>query len=388
MKFEIKLWLYGTSAGKTNKKLVRIPEANIAKAKGFHLFFRKTPRSKWRRITDEIELIPGPIRSKVDKELYIESFVEAIKYDLAPAPIAEPEPVKEIELPELPKEPRVTLTKKQFNGQMSRILYDELDLENMKWSENRIDKFIDKMWKAFNNAPHLITSEQFKRGLVTKEIKRIRDKKLRKKEGVQEEAYRRHLEGKEVSLDASEVGGDVKVQFKEVFNTQGMKSPDDMTMNVLQDGLIVEKERQSVFAQVQVEYDKMMAIDKSSLLANDPIVEIAFSKVRSDIEKLFDQALEKGLFRPGEVPEYSFRLLVPLVNGKGEIPSDYFAKKGKKRTGHGFSTVREKVKNKKDLKKVLDELFNSVKPALARYLKLNNSSGFLISGFTMERLIR
>jgi hypothetical protein len=95
-----------------------------------------------------------------------------------------------------------------------------------------------------------------------------------------------------------------------------------------------------------------MVISKDQLLANDNISEMAFNKTRKDIEKLFDQAIEKGLFRTGDLPEYSIRLLVPLVNGKGEIPTDYLSRKGKKRTGHGFSTTREKIKSKKDLKRI------------------------------------
>jgi hypothetical protein len=399
MSLEFKTWLYGTRAVKTNKTLIRIPESEISKAKGFHLFVKKSPRSQWKRITNEIELIPGIFRSKIDKQIYIESFIETVRVALGPKrtkappaplppPKPEPEEKKEITLPDLPKEPRVTLTKKQFNAQMSRILYDELDLENMKWSNRRIDNFIDKMWRSFSHAPHLVTSEQFRRSLVTKEIKRIRDKKLRKKEGEMEDAFRKELNLRDVSLDPSEVGGDVKVVFKEVFNTQNMSDPEDMTMKTLQDGLIVDKERQSAFAQIHVEYDKLMAISKDQLLANDNIAEMAFAKTRSDIEKLFNQAIEKGLFKGSEVPEYSIRLLVPLVNGKGEIPADYYSKKGKKRAGHGFSTIREKIKTKKDLKNVLDNLFASVRPALARYMKLNKSAGFMISGFSIERLIR
>jgi len=402
MNLEFKIWLYGTRADKSKKTLSRIADSEIAKAKGFHVFFRKSPRSEWVRVTDEIELIPGSFRSKIDKQIYVDSFVDAVESSLKPVekpkakpkpkpkpiPVPEPKEKKEINLPDLPKPPRVTLTKKQFNAQMSRILYDELDLENMKWSEARIDNFINKMWKSYSHAPHLVTSEQFRRGLVTKEIKRLKDKKLRKKEGEMDEAFRQQLKNKEVSLDPQDVGGDVKVVFKEVFNTQGMEKPSDLTMKTLQDGLIVDKERQSAFAQIHVEYDKLMAISKEQLLANDNIANMAFDKTRQDIEKLFDQAITKGLFKGSDMPEYSIRLLVPLVNGKGDIPSDYMAKKGKKRTGHGFSTIREKIKTKKDLKKVLDNLFASVRPALARYMKLNKSAGFMISGFTIERLIR
>jgi hypothetical protein len=409
MSLEFKIWLYGTRADKSKKTLSRIADKDIAKAKGFHVFFKESSDSQWLRLTDEIEIFPSGFKSKTDKQIYIDSFIDALEASLAPKPKAEaktkpksatkkkPTPpvekpkkkkAKELNLPELPKPPRVTLTKKQFMAQMSRILYDELDLENMKWSEARIDNFINKMWKSYSHAPHLVTSEQFRRSLVTKEIKRIKDKKLRKKEGEMDEAFRKQLLKREVSLDPQDVGGDVKVVFKEVFNTQGMEKPSDLTMKTLQDGLIVDKERQSAFAQIHVEYDKLMAISKEQLLANDKIANMAFDKTRADIEKLFDQAIEKGLFKGSDMPEYSIRLLVPLVNGKGDIPSDYMAKKGKKRTGHGFSTIREKIKNKKDLKKVLDNLFASVRPALARYMKLNKSAGFMISGFTIERLIR
>ena len=394
MPIETKFWLYGTSAGKTKKTLKRIADDAFAKAKAFHIFIKKSPRSKWMRITDELQEIPGFIRAKADKELYIQSMAESIAEALTPKPKPKPKPTpkpkpkKEIELPDLPSEPRVTLTKNQFKAQMSRILYDELDLDNLKWSENRIDSFINKMWNSFRHAPHLIASEQFRRSLVTKELKRIKDKKLRKKAGEMEEAFRKELEKREVSLDPGEVSGEVKVQFKEAFNAERMKSPNDMDITMIENGLLVEKPRQKAFAQVNVEYDKLMSIGKESLLANDSIVNIALAKTRSDMEKLFDQSIDKGLFKYGEVPEFSFRLLVPLVDGKGEIPADYLAKKGKRRTGFGYGTAREKIKNKKDFKKILDDLFSNVKVALAKYIKLNRSSGFMIAGFTIERLLQ
>jgi hypothetical protein len=397
MKLEFKVWLYGTRADKTKKTLIRIADDALSRARGFHLFIKKSSRSKWARVTPGVELFPSGFRSKFDKQIYIDSYIDAVRSELdfkkEPPAIPEPPPqigpeIKEIELPELPKEPRVTLTKKQFNAQMSRILYDELDLENMKWSANRIDSFVNKLWKSYSHAPHLINSEQFRRGLVTKEIKRLRDKRLRKKEGELETAYRKSLEQKDISLEPGEMGGNVKIIFKEVFNTQGMKTPDELTMKTLENGLIIEKERQSAFTQVQVDYDKLMVISKDQLLGNDKMADIAFDKVRKDIDKLFTQALEKGLFKGSNTPEYSIRLLVPLLDGRGEIPVDYYSKKGRKRTGHGFSTVREKIKSRKDLNTILDGLFSSVRPALARYIKLNRSAGFMIAGFTIERLIR
>jgi len=409
MAIEAKIWLYGTRAVKTKKTLTRIADSDIAKARGFHLFIKKSPRSSWVRVTEEIEIIPSAFRSKADKLIFLDSFVDTIFEELSPKPkpkkpakppkakpvkaeepielVEERKPAPELRLPELPREPRVTLTKSQFKAQMSRILFDELDLENMKWSGNRIDSFIDKMWNSFKHAPHLIASEQFRRSLVSKELKRIRDRKLKIKPGQMDELYNEKLKKRDVTIDP-EIGGEVKVVFKEAFNAERMKGTDDMTITTLENGLIVEKPRQTAFAQVSVEYEKMIAVSKESLLASDEIATRALNKTRSDIEKIFNESMEKGLFKASDMPEYSIRLLVPLVNGKGDIPTDYYAKKGKKRTGHGYSTIREKIKTKKDLKRVLDDLFSGARQALARYIKLNRSSGFLISGFTIERLLR
>lgn len=422
MSLETKVWLYGTRTDKTKskeKKLIQIPSTALSRAKAFHVFLKKSPRSKWRRVTTVPIEIPSFIRSNLDKELFIDSVAESIKIEYLPVskvpPTKPPTPPllpilpkeKEVELPELPTEPRLTLTKKQFEAQMARILYDELDLQNLKWSESRIDSFIRKLWRAYSHAPHLIASESFRRSLVTQEIKRIRDMRAKKKRGKLEEAYRKELEKKEVSLDTEDVAGEVKVQFKEVFNTQYLPKPlspqeqeeltpeqqkertnRELKIKSLEDGLVVEKERQAAFAQVIVDYDKSIIVGKESLFASDEISAIAFGKVRKDMEKLFSQAIKKGLFKETTEPEYSFRVLIPLVDGNGDIPKTAESRPGKKRSGHGFSTTRVSIRNRRDLRKALDELFESMVPALTRYIKLNNSVGFMISGFSIERLIK
>jgi hypothetical protein len=385
---DFKVWLFGTSTGKSKKK-IRLADDDFRSSKFFHVFWKKSPRAKWRRVTSDLEGYPKGTRSIADKKLYIELYLETLRSILTPEKIEPPKTEKkEIELPELPKEPRVTLTKTQFENQMARVILDELNMENITWTPRRVNSFIDKLWRGYSHAPHLIASEQFRRSLVTQEIKRIKDKEAKRRRGELEEIYRQQLEGKEVSLDAESVGGDVKVQFKEVFNTQGMTKKDEMMMKTLEDGMVVEKERQSVFSQVIVDYDESIIVSRASLFAEDEMASIAFSKVRKDIEKLFSQALAKGLFRPGKTPEYSFRILVPLVNANGEIPSKAVSKKGKSRSGHGFSTPRVKISSKADLKLALDDLFEAMIPALTIYIKLNNSVGFMISGFSIERIIR
>ena len=403
MALEINVWLYGTRAEKvkTNKKLVRLSSDEISRAKAFHIFVRKTSRSQWVRVTDEVEMIPSSIRSKLDKEIYIESYTQAVQEQLAPAkrevpapkkkepkkkePKPEPLPEK-LKLPPIPKPPRIQFTKKQFEAQIRRILYDELDVTNTKWSDERADAFIDKLWKSFKHAPHLLVSENFRRGLVTQELQNIKSKKAKKKKKELEEIFREKLQKKELSLNAM-VGGQVDIKFKEVFNKTRMRSPDDQTIAVLDRDQIVEVDRQKAFAQVVVDYDKSIAISATDILGKKTIADEAFAKVRADVENLFNESIEKGLFRPGKEPEYSVRLLVPLISSKGDIPTDQLSKKGKKRLGYGYSTVRQTVKTKEDLKLMLDNLFDSVKPAMARYVRLNNARGFMISGFTIERLI-
>lgn len=426
MSIETKVWLYGTRTAKTKskeKKYIRLPSEQIAKAKAIHIFIKKTPRSAWKKITDDLLEIPSFIRSKVDKEIYIDSLVETIKLEYLPKPKKKPEPKlerpivlppppkpakeKKVELPRLPEEPRVSITKRQFEAQLARVLFDELDLQNLKWSKQRINSFISKMWRAYNHAPHLIAREDFKRELVTKEIKRVKDALAKKERGQLEEAYRKELDSRDVSLDPEDVAGEVKVQFKEVFNTQYLPRPLDpreesqltpeqrrerdkrqLQIKTLQDGMVVDKDRQAVFAQILVDYDKSIIVGKDALFGSDEMSTMAFNKVREDMEKLFSQAIKKGLFRESSDPEYSFRVLVPLVDSKGHIPESALSRSGKKRVGHGFSTPRVKIKNRRDLRKALDDLYESMLPALTRYIKLNHSAGFMIAGFSIERLIK
>jgi hypothetical protein len=381
---EYKIWLYGTSADKTSKtkKYVRISDKEISKAKGFHFFIKKSKRSKWQRITEDLELIPSDFKLKLDKEIYVQSFTDSVKEELG---ILEEE--KEVSLPPLPEEPRVTLTKDQFDAQISRILYDELGAINKKWTNRRIDSFVDKLWKSYKHAPHLINSEAFRRGLVSKEIHDYANREALKKEKSLQEEFRKKLENKEVSLDPI-VDAEVDVKFKEVFNFQRMKSKNDPTITERVGQDLIEKDRQNAFSQINVDYKEMIKLDRADILGSQSLADIAFSKVRKDITKLFDEAMRKGLFKPSNSPEYIIRLQVPLIKANGQIPESYLNRKNQRKSGYGFSTSRVIIRNEKDLKRTLDNLFNEMKPALAKYVKLNNSAGVLVSGFSIERLLR
>ncbi len=441
MQFEFSFWLFGLRSGstRTNKKLVRLSSDDFKNAKAFHIFFRKTPRSAWQRLTDEPEVFPPGVRSNSAKEMFLDTCSDMIAQEIAPAKalkkkapveIVAPEKkapkkkvseekslpskpsskkikeksleellledfeklieeeveeeIKEIHLPAVPKPGKITLTKKQFEAQLARILFDELDSENIKWSNRRMNHFIEKMWRGFKHAPHLIADEKFRRQLVTMEL--VRMKKAKKPSKSLDDVFRKKLENKEVTLD-SNVGGHVDIKYKEIFNMQNVRRKDEPTIAVIEDGMIKEKDRQTAFAQISVDYDKNILVRAGEMMSKQKTLE-SFSKVRADIETVFNEAIQKGVFKPSDEPDYAVRILVPLLNGKGEIPEDYINKKGQRKSGHGYSTARHKVKSKRDLDEFLDVLFDGLQPAMARYVRLNHSSGYMIAGFTIERILK
>jgi len=420
MHIEFSFWLYGLRSGstKTSKKLVRLGSDDFKNAKAFHIFYRKSPRSSWKRFTDEPEFFPGGVRSQSAKEMFIETYTDILAQEIQPKKVVKEkkpekkakkvskkvskkkskkpvevveekveveEEVKELKLPDVPKPPRVTLTKKQFEAQLARVLVDELDYENQKWSDSRINRFLQKMWRGYKHAPHLIANEDFKRKLVSLEL--VKKKKGKRARIGEDEKYRRMLQEKEVSID-SDVEGDVEIKYKEVFNHQRERRKNEPTIAVIENGLIVEKDRQTAFAQITVDYDKNIMIKANEALGNKENSEKAFSKLRNDIESVFNEAIRKGVFKPGEDPEYAIRVVVPLVSRRGVIPTEYHDKRKEKRTGHGYSTVRRKVKTKRDLDMLVNELVSGLIPAMARYVRLNHSAGYMIAGFMIERLLK
>jgi hypothetical protein len=405
MAMQFRIWLYGSrpkvkSKKKISKKkkvvsspskLVRLADDEFRYAKGFHFYVKKSPRSKWIRVTDSIELFPTGFRSILDKQIYIESFQSAIEDALSPKkevalplPESKAEPLK---LPDLPEEPKVSITKKQFYGQMGRIILDELGAENIKWSDKRIDNFIDKLWRNYSHAPHLLVSEEFRRGLMTQEIVKLKKAEAKKKRLNLKHKFIKELV-KQGLTDNTDIGGKVEIKFKEVFNFRNMKKPDDETITVLKDvdgfTRVVEEDRQKSFAEVIATYDKMMFMDKTDLSKKKPET---LEKVRADIKKLFNEAVEKELFRLGDDELYSVRLVVPLVMKDGTIPNEYLNRHREKVSGHGYGTTRMEIKNENDINKLIDSMFESMHDALIKYIRFNNAAGIAVSGFMIERVL-
>lgn len=390
MSIEIKVWLYGLGVGKTKlKKLKRISLDEISRAKAFHVFARKLPKGKWQRITTDIEFIPSTERSKTDKIIYIDSFVSFVQEELEPSP---PPEAIELKLPEVPKPKRVSKTKKQFTKEVSKLLKTEAKKTGIKYSDNRALNFIDKLWTNFSKAPQIIISELFKNNLIIQEIKRIRDtekrKKKKEKDKKLQEQYRQKLQNKEFSLTPL-VGGEVEINFKEIFKTDELRSPNEQTISILNKttGEYEELDRQTAFVQINVEYDSMIYISSEQALDDDTATDYYIEKVKQDMYNLFDEAIDKGLFRPSKKSQYLFRLIVPLLDAKGMIPETYKNRDKEKASGQGFSIPRQIIKTKEDLELTLDFLFSFLRPAMARYIKLNHMSGYAIAGFSMERLL-
>lgn len=390
MSFEIKVWLYGLGTAKTkSKNLKRISLDEISRAKAFHVFIRELPKGKWKRITSEPELIPTTERSKADKRLYIDSYVSFVQEELEPTPL--PEEI-ELKLPEIPKPKRVSKTKKQFTREVSKLLKTEAKKAGVKYSDNRVLNFIDKLWASFSKAPQIVLSDLFKNNLVIQEIKRITDSEKRKKKKEKDkklqEQYRKKLQDKEFSISPL-VDAKVEIKFKEIFRTDKLRKPDEQTISLLDRsiGEYEEIDRQTAFVQINAEYDAMIYISAEQALDDDTATDYYIEKVKQDMYKLFDEAIEKGLFRPSNKSQYLFRLIVPLLDAKGMIPETYKNIENKKAVGQGFSIPRQIIKTKEDLELTLDYLFSFLRPAMARYIKLNHMSGYAIAGFSMERLL-
>jgi hypothetical protein len=433
MQSEFKIWLYGLRAGKTktDKKLTRLASDDLRSARAFHVFYRKTPRSAWKRLTSDPEIFPSEIRSISNKKDFIETYADIVVESLAPKPKkkatpkpkkkATPKPKKkpapkptpkkkpepsledliledfeellkqeeeeeklELRLPPTPPAPRVGMTKKQFSAQLSRIIMDELSFEKVTWNNKRIDAFIDRMWRGYKHAPHLIANEDFRRHLVTTEIVRIRQKKKRIS---MDEQFRRKLQNKEITME-TKVGGIVDLRYKEIFNKQSMRRPDDMTMPVLGEDGIVQKDRQVAFAQVVVDYDKNMLITALQAQASKKVQNEAFLKLKNDMQSLFKEALDKGIFKESDESDYAIRVMVPLINNRGEIPLEYKRERGEKTMGHGVSTVRMPVSDMKDLDVLIEDTISQIKTTMAKYVRLNHSFGYVIAGFSIERILR
>lgn len=410
------------------KEFYRLGEDEVGKAKAFHLYVRKSKRSQWIRATDELEVFPSVIRSIDDKIDYVATIAElALEAFYPPKKIRKPEPViakvppiitpePEIEVaseeeveaflaesearldyPSLPEEPRVSITKKQFSGIMANFILDELNAIGTKWTAKRINALIAKLWRGYSKQPYLIASGDFARNLVIKEIIDIRQEEAFEKAKTLQDDFRKQLESLDVSLDPDIVGGDVRVQFKEVFNKQRMKKEDEMEMTKRdrKTDKPYTAPRQAVFTQVVVDYNEFIQVNSDDILGNQELLKMSIDKVRSDVYKIFKESLDKGIFSFGDEPEYSVRLVMPMLNTNGEIPEYYLNDKTKDKlnqqretTGYGYSTKRMTVSSLDDLDDLMDELFADLPATIARYVAVNSAIGMGFTGFMIERLLK
>ena len=215
----IKVWFYGTrtvkikrtknskgnrGASSTRKEFYRLKDSEIGKAKGFHLFVRKSKRSNWIRVSDAVERFPAKIRSISDKVDFLSTYTAFAVSDFLPSftsvdyvPETErlkPRPVEvyekpeegyfvadeeeiekviadtapKVELPPLPEEPYYSITKKQFYPLVSGIILEQIKDFTPKWSDARINEFVDKLWFSYSEHPHFITSDLFRKNIVLK----------------------------------------------------------------------------------------------------------------------------------------------------------------------------------------------------------------------------
>ena len=413
-------------ASSPKKKLVQIPDSEIANAKAIHIFYRTSPRANWVRATDDLIQIPALFKSKASKIDFVEStaqfyFNELVDYGIikvpkpkkvkepkapkAPKPkpvkptpqepIASPEDFEEIiaetsahvNLPELPEKPRTLITKKQFWPLIRFLIVDELNMIGSEWSQKRIEQFIQILWNNYSDKPHLIVSDQFRRNLVIHEIAELTKKERAERALVAQESFREKLQNKEVTLDADTTAGRVTVQYKEVFNKERMSSPDDMTM-VKYDKESKQRylaDRQSIFAQVVCDYDEMIQVDSDDIIGGQEMLDIAIQKIRDDVTKLFNQAIDNGVFSFGDEPEYSVRLSIPLLDKNGEVLPAYYNRDGELRSGWGYSTHRMTIGSIDDLDDLIDTLFKDIAKDIAKYIQVNSAGGMGFSGFLIER---
>jgi hypothetical protein len=419
----VRIWLYGlrnrevdkrkkskkiSGRAAPKKQLVRIADDDIAQAKAIHIYYRTSPRANWVRVTDEIIDIPSIFRSKALKFEFINStaqfFInELVDYGIIKAPpiekpiIATPEELDDtlaktrarVNLPVLPEEPRVSITKKEFEGRIALIIIEELEAIGSKWTNKRITTLINNLWKKYSKQPHLLVSDQFRINLVIHEIGEITKRERAKKAEIAQESFREILQNKDVTLDADATGGKVSIQYKEVFNKQGMVTGNEMQMEAYDKVSKLEytKNRQSVFAQVVCDYDEMIEVNAEDVLSDQGLLNIAVQKVKDDVVKLFKQALDGGVFAFTKEAEYSARLSIPLINAKGEILSSYENRKGEIKSGWGYSTHRVTVSSMADLEDLIELLFGDIAKDIAKYIQVNSAAGIGFSGFLIERKI-
>lgn len=391
----------------TAKKYVAISSSDIKNAKAFHVFYRKSSRSKWIRLTDELEAFPSVVRSIRDKSDFIEMFSSYLIETYFPKkaapkkalPIEKPEkgvkiqapevPEKvKLELPKLPAEPRVVSTRRQVIPKLALIIYDELAGRGISWPEKRIDNMLRKLWRGFSKHPHLLTSDEFRRNIVTQEIIEQSKKERKGKAASLQDKFRKDLAEMEISLDPKIVGGEVRVQLKEVFNKMDMRSDDDQTRPVFNEKFQrVEVDRQILFVHVITEYDEFIQVNADDIQSNQVMFKEAINKVRGDVTKLFSDAIEKGVFSLGVGEKYSIRLLTPMIDTQGDVPRTYLDRNGNQTSGHGFGTARREVKDFDDLDELIDDMFGDLPRILARYVSLNSALGIGFTGFVIERLL-
>jgi hypothetical protein len=434
MSENVKVALYGTRTAVVNKpkskskqvraraptpkKYVQIASDDYKNAKAFHVFYRRTPRSKWVRLTDELAVIPSINKSIKSKEFLVDLYSQYLinekyprKLKPKPKPKPKPEPkelpprgpdggiyvpspreIASLELPELPEAPRISPTKKEVVPKLALIILDELNGRGYTWPKARIDNMIKKLWRGFRDHPHILLSDDFRRSIVVKEIlDQTKEERLKGHTDLQEK-FREELAAKEISIDPDIVGGQVRIQLKEVFNKFNLKKDDKeaQTIEMYDTKTLkyVEIDRQIMFMQVVTEYDEFIQVNKDDIESGQEMLNMAVGKVKRDVTKIFTEALEKGIFSFDNNPQYSVRLITPMIDVNGEVPTTYLDRKGNKTSGHGFSTSRMEVRNFDDLDDLLNELFDDLPKILARYVSLNNALGIGFTGFVIERILR
>ena len=301
-----------------------------------------------------------------------------------------------LDLPVAPTPPRIKLTKKQFYPRMRLHIVNELTDTNIDWPNGRIEKIIEKLWKNYKEFPHIVENEDFRRNFIVHELEDYKKNQRLQNNLKLQQKFTDYLESKEFTLD-TDIGGNVEFRIKEVFNKRFIDPVNpDLTIAFFDNkiGKKIRKDRQTVFAQIIAEYDEVMTIDADDFVSDAEdfysqggLAEMAKNKVRTDVKRLFLQAIEDGRFAFADGPQYAIRIIMPIIHETG-IPSSYKNREGKSSQGYGYGTVRMEVKNMNDLEMLLNEAFGNLVSVMGRYVAVNHAAAIGISGFTIERLIQ
>ena len=147
-------------------------------------------------------------------------------------------------------------------------------------------------------------------------------------------------------------------------------------------------DRQTVFTQVVVDYNEFIQVNSDDISGNQEMLTMAVEKVAKDVKKIFVEAIDKGIFTLSEDSEYAVRLVIPMLDSTGEIPTHYFDRNGAETTGYGFSTTRRVISSLEDLDALIEDLFSDLPMVVARYVLVNSAAGMGFTGFMIERLLK